>query len=419
MKQVEKARLAATAKGLGAYMLAFCRWLVLAVALGGACGVVGAGFHAAIDGVTWLRMGHTFLLWFLPVAGIVSLLLYKLCRVGLDVGTNLVIVSAAEGGEVPPLLAPLIFIGTLLSHLFGASVGREGAALQLGGSLGRAFGRLLRVDEQDRQVLTMCGMAACFAALFGTPLTAAIFVLEVLRVGSMRYNALLPCVASSYTAAYCAGLLGTQPMAFLLEGQPALGPVPALQVLGLGALCGLLGMAFCAALHGSGKLLARLLPNPYLRIAAGGLAVAVAAPLFNLYDYTGAGSHMIGAAVGGSAPPIAFLLKLLFTALCVGAGFRGGEIVPTLFIGSTFGCVVGPLLGLDPGFAAAVGLAALFCSVANCPLAAVSLAAELFAPGDLSLFVMAIAVAYVLSGYSSLYSSQRILFSKLRQEERA
>lgn len=397
-------------------MGAFGKWLLAAAVLGAACGAVGALFHLAIDWATGLRMAHTAIIWLLPLAGAVTLLLYKLCRVELDAGTNLVLTAADGEGRVPLLLSPLIFAGTLLSHLFGASVGREGAALQLGGSIGHNFARALRLREEDVQVLTMCGMAACFSALFGTPLTAAVFVLEVLRVGSMRYNALLPCVTSSYVASYTARLIGAKPMSFPLGEAPAFAPLPALQAAALAALCAAVGILFCTAVHKAGHLLAKYIQNPYLRVAAAGLTVAIAAPLFGLYDYTGAGSHMITAAIEGSAPPYAFAIKILFTALCVGAGFRGGEIVPTLFIGSTFGCVAGPLLGLDPGFSAAIGLTALFCSVVNCPLASVFLALELFAPPDLSAFVVAVAVSYVLSGYFGLYGSQRILFSKVRGE---
>lgn len=412
MKQEAKARLG----GLGQYLLAFGKWVLAAAALGVGCGTVGAVFHRVIDWATGFRMAHEAMIWLLPAAGAVTLLLYKLCRVELGAGTNLVLTAAEAGGRVPFLLSPLIFAGTVLSHLFGASVGREGAALQLGGSMGHNFGRALRFGEEDVRVLTMCGMAACFSALFGTPLTAAVFVLEVLRVGAMRYNALLPCVVSSYTAVYIARLLGAKPMAFPLSGAPEFGPLPALQVAGLAALCGAVGILFCTCVHKAGHLLEKAIASPYLRIAAAGAVVAVAAPLLGLYDFTGAGGHMIAAAVGGEAPWYAFWVKILFTALCVGAGFRGGEIVPTLFIGSTFGCVAGPLLGLDPGFSAAVGLTALFCSVVNCPLASVFLAWELFAPGDLSAFVVAVAVAYVLSGYFGLYGSQRIVFSKVRGE---
>ena len=406
-----------TAGNLGRYMLAFCKWVLAAVALGAVCGGVGAVFHNAIDAVTELRMEQGWILWLLPGAGALTWLLYKLCRVGFSVGTNEIFKAAGGEGHVPFLLAPLIFMGTLLSHLCGASVGREGAALQLGGSIGSSCCTALRFDRDDVQVLTMGGMSACFSALFGTPLTAAVFVLEVLRVGSMRYNALLPCVLSSYTAAFLAKFMGTKPMAFTIGAAPAFSPVTALQAAGLAALCGGLGILFCTCVHMAGHLLEKWMPNPLVRVTAAGAVMAAAVTLFGLYDYAGAGGHMINAAIEGSVPGFAFLLKLLLTALCVGAGFKGGEIVPTMFIGATFGCVVGPFLGLDPGFSAALGLTALFCSVVNCPLASVFLAVELFSPGDIAPFAVAVAVAYVLSGYFGLYGSQIILFSKVRQED--
>ncbi len=403
---------------VGRYLLAVFKWLLAAGALGALCGLVGAGFHKTVDYVTEVRTEHTFLLWMLPLAGVLTLLLYRICRVSFSAGTNLIIDSVTTNEHVPILLAPLIFIGTTLSHLCGASVGREGAALQLGGSIGHNFGEALRFDREDVQVLSMCGMAACFSALFGTPLTAAVFVLEVISVGVLRYNALLPCAVSSYVSYLVARALGVSPMSFTMSGDlPAFTPLNALRVLALAALTGLLGILLCKTLHTAAHLAEKYLKNAYVRIAAGGLAMALVTTVFHLYDYAGAGTDVIARAMGGEASPLAFLLKLLLTALCVGVGFRGGEIVPTLFIGATFGCVVGPLLGLPAGFAAAIGLTALFCAAVNCPIASLFLAMELFGTADLPLFALAVAVSFVLSGYFSLYSSQRIVFSKVKQRE--
>lgn len=400
------------------YLLAFCKWILVSAVLGVLCGLVGAGFHKTVDLVTEVRMEHVWLVWFLPLAGVLTLLLYRLCRVSFGAGTNLIFQSVSTGEHVPILLVPLIFAGTALSHLFGASVGREGAALQLGGSIGHNFGELFRFDKEDVRVLSMCGMAACFSALFGTPLTAAVFVLEVISVGVLRYNALLPCAISSYASCLTARALGVLPMSFSLEGGvPDFTALSALRAAGLAALTGLLGILFCSAVHGAGHLAGKYLKNPYLRIATGGLLMAVLTVLFGLYDYNGAGTGIIARAVGGEAEPFAFLLKLLLTALCVGVGFRGGEIVPTLFIGATFGCVMGPLLGLPAGFSAALCMTALFCSVVNCPIASLFLAMELFGTAELPLFAIAVAVAFVLSGYFGLYSSQKIVFSKIKQKE--
>lgn len=406
-------------KSAAAYAAAVVKWVVSAAALGVLCGLVGTVFHKTIDLATETRMEHLWLLWLLPVAGVVTLLCYRLCKVDLSTGTNLVLQTTVTDERIPILLAPLIFIGTTLSHLCGASVGREGAALQLGGSIGHNFARLLRFSEDDRKVLSLCGMAACFAALFGTPFTAAVFVLEVVAVGLVHYNAFLPCVISAYAAALTAKMLGVSPMSFTpAEGIPEFTAVTALQVLALGVLVGLLGIVFCLSLHRAGHYTAKWLKNPYLRIGLGGLLMAVVTVVFHWYDYAGAGTQVIAAAINeGTVVPAAFFIKLMLTSLCVGVGFRGGEIVPTMFVGATFGCLVGPLLGLPAGFSAALCLIALFCSVVNCPIASAILAVELFGTAQLPLFVIALAAAFVVSGYFGLYSSQKFVFSKVKNEE--
>lgn len=405
------------AKAAGLYILAVLKWLATAAVLGCACGAVGAVFHKTIDFVTEYRTEHSWLVWLLPIAGVITLLLYKLCRVSLSAGTNLIIESVTTNKPVSIFLAPLIFIGTTLSHLCGASVGREGAALQLGGSIGHNFGKLLHLDDEDMRVLTMCGMAACFSALFGTPLTAAVFVIEVITVGAMRYNALLPCVISSFSAYLTATALGVQPLSFTVSGGiPQFTPKTALQVAVLAVLVSILSIVFCVSVHKVTHYSAKFVKNPYTRILFGGLLMAALTQKFSLYDYNGAGTNIISNAISGNAQPLAFLIKLLLTALCVGVGFRGGEIVPTMFIGATFGCVVGPLLGLPADFAAALCLIALFCSVVNCPVASLFLAVELLGTTNLPLFAIAVAITFVLSGYFGLYSSQRTVYSKVKQK---
>lgn len=407
----EKVRLA------GGYILAALKWGMASVLVGAVCGLLGTAFHEAIDAATEFRSGHIYIVWLLPLAGVLTLLLYRLCRVSFGAGTNLIITSVTTNEHIPILLAPLIVAGTLLSHLFGASVGREGAALQLGGAIGHNLAERLGFDEDDVRVLAMSGMAACFSAMFGTPMSAAVFVLEVVCLGTFQYAAFLPCVVASYTAAWLSGALGAKGMGYELGEIPAEGWAVVLKVVALAALVAGLSIVLCLALHKAAHLFERLVKNPYLRIAAGGLIMAALVGAFGLSDYAGAGAHMIERAVHGETEPWAFALKLALTALCVGAGFRGGEIVPTLFIGATFGCAVGPLLGLDPGFAAAVAMVALFCSVVNCPVATVFLAAELFGTTRLGLFAVGIAVAFVLSGYFGLYDSQRFRFSKVKRRE--
>ena len=396
----------------------FLRRAILAVLIGLLVGAVGVAFHYGIDLATELRQAHPWLLCLLPLGGLAIVLLYQVCGMEKDRGTNLVLVAVREHEPMRLRTAPLIFLSTVLTHLVGGSAGREGAALQLGASIASKLGHRLGLEPGEGRILTVCGMAAAFSALFGTPLTAAFFALEVVHVGVMHYAALTAALLASLTGFLLAGWLGVPPTAYAVSGLPALSPLSLLQMVVLGALCAGLAVFFCFVTHGAGRLYARILPDPRFRALAGGALVL----LLSLLDgglahqyYNGAGGNLVEAAItggGADVEPWAFLAKLLFTAVTLGAGFRGGEIVPTFACGATFGCVVAPFLGLAPSFGGAVGTVAAFCGVTNCPISSILLAYELFGGGGLPLYALAIAVAYRLSGYSGLYSEQQIVYSK-------
>lgn len=390
---------------------AFLKWLLFACLIGGIMGVVGSGFHYAIDWGTSLRQAHRWLVCLLPVAGLIIVASYHVTRMEDDRGTEFVLASVREGKPLRFRTAPLIFLGTVLTHLTGGSAGREGAALQLGGCISGSLGRILKLDAKDERVITMCGMAAGFSALFGTPLSAAVFAMEVESIGVMYYAALVPCVLSALIANLISSLLGVASTAYTLETVPGFSPVVFLQVIGLGVLCGALASLFCRSMRLGGRLYGKL-SNPYLRIALGGVLVAALSLLEGSGDYNGAGMQVIAAALTGSAVPWAFVLKILFTVLTLGAGFKGGEIVPCFFVGATFGCVVAPLMGMDAGFGAALGLVAVFCGVTNSPMTSILLGYELFGGQGVALMALCAAVSYLLSGYSGLYKEQKIMYSK-------
>lgn len=394
----------------------FFMWLMIAGAVGSLLGCVGAVFHHAVDLSDALRRAHPWILFTLPLAGAAIALLYRLAGMENDPGTNLVLRSVRSVEQMHLRQAPLIFIGTVLTHLAGGSSGREGAALQLGGSITADMGRRLQLDEKDRHILTLCGMSAGFAALFGTPLTAAIFAIEVVSVGIMHYAALVPCLFSALVAYGVGGALGVHPTAFDLGTVPDFTFLNGGRVLVLGVLCALLGIVFCQLLHSAAHWYQKYLKDPVLRAVVGGLLVLAVSLLLGSQDYNGAGMPVIRQAIAGQARPEAFLIKMLLTALTLGAGFKGGEIVPTFFVGATFGCTVGALLGLDPGFAAAVGIVALFCSVVNCPVASLVLSIELYGSQGALFFAVACAVSYMLSGNYGLYAGQKIVYSKTRAE---
>lgn len=398
------------------FLKAFGYWLALGVAVGAVCGLVGALFAHTLSLAAGLRGDFNWLILLLPLGGFLTVLIYRLCNVG-GVGTNQVFESARSEKGVPLSLAPAIFLGTALTHLLGGSAGREGAALQLGGSVAALFSKIFRLRHNSRHILTICGMGALFSALFGTPLGACVFALEVVRVGQICSAALFPALVSSLTAYGIASSLGVSGEHFTLEVVPAFG----LNILWRVAVIAIIGAAisiiFCKTMHLSAKVFKRLFKNEYLRIAVGGTLIILLTLAVGNQDYNGGGIHVITRIFEqGEVNYFAFPLKILFTAITIGSGFKGGEIVPTLFIGATLGGALGVLLGLSPAFGAAVGVAALFCGVTNCPFATLFLCAELFGAKGLLFFALSCFISFILSGYESLYTGQKLMFSKLNED---
>ena len=399
------------------YVRTFFKWLSIAFVTGIVGGLIGSLFGICIKYANSLDSSLWYLIFFLPLGGVAIVALYKLCGIENDPGTNCVIESIRSKNHIPYAMAPLIFVSTVITHLFGGSAGREGAALQLGGSLGTAIGRLLRLGESDLHIALMCGMSGLFSALFGTPVTAAFFALEVISVGVAYYSALVPCFISAVVSYFVSVHLGAAPLRFdISKSIPDLDILPLLSVAALAAACAVISIVFCVAMKQTQKWAKVLIKNDYLRVIAGGAVIVLLTLAVGSRDYNGAGSDIIANALNGNAKPAAFALKIIFTAVTIGCGYKGGEIVPTLFIGSTFGCVFGSLLGLDPVFGAAVGMICLFCGVVNCPVASILLSVEVFGTGGVIFFGIASAVSYMLSGYYGLYSSQKILYSKLKAE---
>ena len=395
----------------------FIKWFIIAVIVGVIVGVAGAAFQKALGFANDFRTAHSAIIFAMPAAGLIIVFLYTIMGLSKDPGTNNIIKGARSEEAVSIKLAPLIFAATFLTHITGGSAGREGAALQIGGSLASPLGRLFKLDKKDVSTLIMCGMAAGFSALFGTPVAAAVFAVEVTIVAAAQYSALVPCMVSGITAALTAKLFGVEAEAFIIRGIPVLGEssVPnLLRVTLLGAACAAVSVLFCFAIQNAGKIYKKYIKNDYIRVVVGGAIVIVLTLILGTTDYNGAGMNVIERAFSGTAFPAAFLLKIIFTALTLGAGFKGGEIVPSFFTGATFGCFFGGLLGLDPSFAAAVGLLAVFCGVTNCPFATIILSIELFGSGGLAFFALAITISYMLSGYWGLYSAQKFHQSKLR-----
>lgn len=393
------------------YVKIFVKWCLISIVVGAVGGLVGTAFHKSVDYVTEVRTENAWLVFLLPAGGLLIAAIYKLCNV--KAGTNRVIESVRTDKKVPVLMAPLIFVSTVITHLLGGSAGREGAALQLGGSIGYQLGKIFKLDEKDMHLIVILGMSGMFAALFGTPLTATFFALEVISVGVIYYVALVPCLFSSFVAYKISLIFGVSPVKFsnVVMQQTQIDVV--LRVVVLAILCALVSICFCSSIKYFCKFVENKIPNEYIRAFVGGCVIIVLTLLVGTYDYNGAGMDVISRAMEGVAKPEAFILKIIFTVITISAGFKGGEIVPTFFVGSTFGCVVGSLLGLEPSFGAAIGFVALFCGVVNCPVASIMLALEVFGAESILIFAIVCGVSYMMSGYYGLYSSQKIIYSKL------
>ncbi len=393
------------------YVKAFLKWGLLGLLMGAIGGLLGAGFHHALHGVTHLRQHHTWLIFLLPVGGLASVAIYRVLGLRSNRGTNEIIDAVLDGNDVKPAVAPTIFLATAITHLLGGSAGREGAALQLGGSTASLLGKAFRLQQEDRKIMIMSGMSAVFAGLFGTPLTATLFCMEFESVGTLFSPALLPCYLAAFTASKVSGALGVHAeTAQIVTAALTWGNVWKFAILAV--LVALLGITMCTVFHKAEHLAHHFLKNPWLRILVGGVLVMGMTLLVGDHRYNGAGMDMALGAVAGKAEWYDFALKMLFTAITLAAGFKGGEIVPTFCIGATFGCVVGALLGLEPGVAAALGLVGLFCCATNSPFASIVLSLEMFGAENMHLFALMCVICFVLSGHSGLYSSQIIQFHK-------
>ena len=405
-----------TQTALNKNILYFIRWTAISIVMGTVCGLIGTAFGYGVIYAQRLFKTHSFMLYLMPVVGVLIVLLHQMFHELGNRGTNLILESISSDERIPMATLPCIFISTILSQAVGASAGKEGAALQIGGCIGNYFGDVFHMDERDKKVMIMSGMSGCFGAIFGTPLAAAMFGIEVISIGVAYYAALVPCVFASFIGAQISGALGLHGESFQILHIPEFSLVPALYTVGLGLACALLSVCFCILLHETQHLYKKnKIGNVYVRIlVAAGLSIALAF-IFGR-DYCGAGFNLVEKAVDGESAYLGFLLKMIFTAVALGGGFKGGEIVPTLAVGASFGCTFGLLTGFEPSLCAAAGMLATFVGVTNCPIATMFLGFELFGFEAMPYFAVAVAISFTLSGYYGLYSGQKFTYSKTKAE---
>ncbi len=385
------------------------KWCLIAALVALLSGSASALFLFSLDLATRTREAHPWLLWLLPLAGFAVGWIYLHTGRSVEAGNNLLIDEIHDPAKVVPLrMAPLVLMGTVVSHLFGASVGREGTAVQMGGALADQLTHVFRLRPEDRRILLMAGISAGFSSVFGTPMAGALFGLEVLAIGRMRYDAIFPCFVAAIVADQVGLLWGVHHTHYLMTASAAVTPWTLAAVMLAGLVFGLAGMLFARSTHALSAFMKKRVAYAPLRPLIGGIVVALAVWGCGTHRYIGLGIDVIVEAFQHPLAPWDFLGKGAFTVLSLGTGFKGGEVTPLFYIGATLGNALAPVLQLPFPLLAALGFVAVFAGAANTPLASTVMAIELFGAGIGPFAALACVVSYLFSGHTGIYKSQRL-----------
>lgn len=392
------------------------KWTFISAFIGTLIGSASAGFLQSLNWATEYREANKWIIIFLPFAGWVIGLLYLYLGKEIEGGNNLLIDTIHEPQALIPFrMAPLVYVGTIVTHLFGGSAGREGTALQMAGAIADQFNKIFKLTTNERKTLITAAVAAGFGSVFGTPLAGAVFALEFFLVGTLRYSAIFPTFIAATFADIITKLWNTPHTHYHIAQVPEITIINLLLSVAAGIFFGLCALTFSKTVHAASAYLKNIIPYTPLRAFAGGALVALAVWLVGTTKYIGLGIPTIVASFEGSLPPYDFAFKMAFTILTLAAGFKGGEVTPLFFIGATLGNALNFLIPLPTELLAGMGFVAVFAGATNTPIACGIMAVELFGSSCGVYVFIACVVAYLLSGNNSIYTKQRLGVAKINQ----
>ncbi|AOY77120.1 voltage-gated chloride channel family protein [Clostridium formicaceticum] len=397
------------------FVATLTKWVLWGSIVGAIVGSTSALLINFNDFLTESREANPILLFFLPIGGIVIGYIYMYYGKGSRKGNDLVLEHIHHGqGEILLRMGPIVFLCTFITHLFGGSTGREGAAIQMGASISEAVNRLFKIDKIDRRILIISGVSGGFGSAFGTPIAGTIFGMEAIVIGKTKYEALIPCFVASFMGHYAATAWGIHHDHFIIKTVPDINTMNLIKIMGLSIVFSFISVLYSQLRHEIKTISDTYLKNLMTRAFVGGVVIIALTYLIGSRDYLGRGLPMVKRAFEGQVPTFAFLAKIIFTAITMGTGFRGGEVIPLFFMGATLGNTLAPVVGFPPSFLAAIGMVAVFCGAANTPISAFLLSMEMFEGKGITYFFMACLISFIFSGHHGIYAAQKIYEPKSR-----